>query len=197
MGGPKALMRVDGRAWHEVQRASLARVGIPATWVVSPDVLDAMQPACDLDKGAERLVLGDPAAPMFASVMRGLESISAESLASVGEDGGVFILPIDVPAPGVDVWQALADAGRVAIPTFAGKRGHPVFLPCGWVRSLLARLSVGDERHARLDQLLAGDAVEVPVNDPDVAVNLNTPEDVREWLASRSGPRSVDGGRDA
>ena len=43
MGGPKALMMVEGEPWWMRQRRRIAEVGIPMTWVVSPQVLDEMR----------------------------------------------------------------------------------------------------------------------------------------------------------
>lgn len=173
MGGPKALMSVRGRAWWRVQEERLERAGVERVWVVSREVEAVMAG----EEGAPgRRVIGDSAAPMFASV-----------LAGVGEarGAGVFVLPVDVPAPGGAVFGALAaGAGDgVAVPVFQGKRGHPAALSARWVGARLAS-ALPDQR---LDALIAEDVVEVEVQDSVVLVNLNTPAEVRAWEHGSAG----------
>jgi len=174
MGGPKALMRVGGQGWWEIQEERLERAGATRIWVVSPEVRRAMS------RCASRMVDGDPAAPMFQSVKAGI--------AAAGDS--VFVLPVDVPACGRETLEALAAAAedRVTVPTFGGKRGHPVGLSAVWIRRVLSPLFRGEclrpevsLEKLRLDQLIAADEREVAVDDPAVVVNLNTPEDLARW----------------
>jgi len=123
--------------------------------------------------------MGDPGAPMFSSVLRGIESLRARP------PRGVFVLPVDVPAPGADVWEELGSEERVRVPVYAGKRGHPVYLPWEWVRTHV--LDANLDWAARLDELVQGEEVEVEVDDPSVAINLNTPEDVAAFIAGEGG----------
>jgi molybdenum cofactor cytidylyltransferase len=170
MGTPKALMSVDGRAWWRIQAERLAAVGLEATWVVSAEVRAAML-SCE---GAPKaLVTGDSTAPMFGSILAGVAAIAPRL------PRGLFVLPVDIPAPGAAVWSALSRAGRVAIPAYSGRRGHPAYLPWGWLTAALAALPPAP----RLDALIAPVAVEVPVDDPGILVNLNTADDLRAWLA--------------
>ncbi len=99
---------------------------------------------------------------------------------------GVYVLPVDVPAPLPDVFNALAGAA-VAVPTCAGKSGHPVYLSSEWIERVL--LPVAGRRDGRLDELIRPDALHVPVTDPSVTVNLNTPDDVATWLRANSHDR--------
>src|SRR5262249_41385735 len=108
MGGPKALMRVHGRAWWEAQEEWLDRGGAARLWVVSPEVRAAMT-GC-----GSPIIEGNPEAPMFESVQAGV----------VAAGGSVFVQPVDVPACGSQTLEALAAAAgdRVAVPAFDGKR---------------------------------------------------------------------------
>jgi CTP:molybdopterin cytidylyltransferase MocA len=177
MGGPKATMSVGGRPWWMWQSERLAAAGVAAVWVVSPVVRAAMaggksgiQPA---------MVDGSPDAPMFESVRAGLEFVGASRVR------GVFVLPVDVPAARMDVWAALAGAGAgAAAPSYRGVHGHPIYLDWGLVERDVA--TAGPD--ARLDEIIEGRIVYVDVDDPAVAVNLNTPEDVcawEQWTAAR------------
>jgi molybdenum cofactor cytidylyltransferase len=175
MGGPKALMRAGGGVWWRVQQARLSEAGVKSLWVVSPEVEAAMVAE---DDAPPLRAMGDPAAPMFASVVAGVLSLRD------APPRGVFVLPVDVPAAGAGVWAALSRSDVPAAPVWRGERGHPVYLPWGWVASeLLALVDAGGVASARLDRLLEGWVSEVEVDDPGVLVNLNTPADVARWSA--------------
>jgi len=181
MGGPKALMTVGGQAWWRVQDKRLSE--LPRVWVASRDVANQMRD-CPVP-----ILAGDPDAPMFDSIRVGLDCMKDP------EVGGVFILPVDVPAPPLKTFQMLAAAAGngAAIPTYEGRRGHPAALSRPWIeRVLMPAIDAGGEQ--RLDHLLGADAVEIPVPDHDVAVNLNTPEEVRRWQeeCSRRGAESAE-----
>jgi len=172
MGGPKALMDVRGRPWWRRQHEAITAMDLEATWVVSPEVDGAMADHAD---APQRRARSSPDAPMFQSILAGVESLADSPPV------GVFILPVDVPAPGAGVWRALEATGRVAVPRCAGRGGNPVFLPWSWVRASILGRAAGDG--PRLDHLIAPDAMYVDVDDPSVVANLNRPEDVAAWLA--------------
>lgn len=177
MGGPKALMQVHDQPWWQLQSRRLAAVGITATWVVSESVRAAMLAP------PERLILGDPEAPMFSSILTGLQSLASSDIE------GVFILPVDTPAPAPAVWTALASHDRPSIPAFHNKRGHPVHLPRIWIHQFLRSLPADSARDSlRLDTLLAPVAQIVEVADPTVCINLNTMPDVQAFLHAPQAP---------
>ncbi len=113
---------------------------------------------------------------------------------------GAYVLPIDVPAPSPDVWQALAEAlgeprslrkpGKdpecptAAVPVLAGgtSGGHPVLLS-GDLVDRVRTLA----RTARLDHVLREDGVlvsRVVVSDPRVRMNLN---ELADWARVGAG----------
>lgn len=180
MGGPKLVMDVGGRPWWRVQSERLSAAGVRPIWVVARVHADLALPGL--------VVLGDGDAPMFESVRagvlawRGQRGAAASGLAGAG----VFVLPIDVPAPGAGVWRAVGEAadrlGRPAAPELGGRHGHPVFLPREW-----ADRAAGAPPGARLDDLLRGSLSYVQVDDPHTVTNLNTPEALAAWLARGGG----------
>ncbi len=175
MGVPKALMDVGGRPWWRVQSARLETVGLPVTWVVSEEVARAIEGAPPGE--ALRLIRADSDAPMFESLMIGMRALEP----SQTPPRGVFVLPVDVPAPLREVWGALAGSMTPAVPEFEGQRGHPVYLPWAWVRERLLGVALPPESR-RLNALLVGEARAVAVDDRHVVTNLNTPEDVSRWM---------------
>ena len=178
MGGPKALRSLPESPWWREQQARLSRVPCPATWVVSEPVRAALSTS---EGAPERVVSAEDGLPMFESILTGLSHIECHERP---HPAGVFILPIDTPAPGPDTWARLADTGVVAAPSYNGEHGHPVFLPWDWaVGNALRRPHQGRiESPLRLDRLIAPIIRYIPVNDPDVTVDLDTPEDLHAFI---------------
>lgn len=175
MGGPKALMTVGGRPWWVWQSERLARERIPSLWVVSPEVRAGIE---RVGPAPFPMVEGDSESPQFESFMAAVRVLSERP------PEGVYVLPVDCPAPPRGVWQALCEAGDVAVPTFMDGKGHPVYLPWEWVAEALRAMPDHDRAsQLRLDALIAPVAKLVNVHDPSVAVDLDTPEDVARWLA--------------
>lgn len=114
---------------------------------------------------------------MFASVLAGFRAVV------LSRTSGLFVLPVDTPCPSVAVWRALASGDRPSVPVHGGKRGHPVFLPVGWVVETLAAIDSGTLAPAaqRLDTLLATTATTVAVDDPDACMNLNFAADFHAY----------------
>jgi len=115
---------------------------------------------------------------MFASLQLGLRALGEEAW-----DRGVFVLPVDVPAPHPDVWRMIGrEAGthdvQAVSPRVGDSGGHPVWMSA----RLCARVIATDPALGRLDALLGSLGphrahVEVPVALAAwVTANLNTPE---------------------
>ncbi len=149
----------------------LAATGIEQTWVVSSTTRLALDAESSPPK---RLVEAHSDEPMFGSLIRGIRSLVIDRVR------GVFILPIDVPAPDAAVWRALSATRQCAVPIYRSKRGHPIYLPIDWIRSHLLHGPHGTD--SRLDTLVQRVRTNVEVHDPDVTTNLNTPDDVAMWL---------------
>lgn len=179
MGGPKALMSVRGTPWWQRQLKGLRDLGINQVWVVSPRVHGELLGEEDRPISMH---VADSSSPMFASIIAGLAGVKP------GVYRGVFILPIDVPVPGRRVWEKLSESNSCAVPVASTGRGHPVYLPSGWVDSNLRNKAGGP--NARLDEIVRDDLIEVPVEDPNVTWNLNTRADVVGWLDA-SGARGA------
>jgi len=178
MGTPKALMHGGNEPWWQTQLARLRDARIESVWVLSPEVhaiigVGTLAPA--------NIVISDSSRPMFASICAGIESLR------IHPPRGLYILPIDVPASRDHaLWLSLQSAAVPTAPTFAGRRGHPIYLPWAWITSTLdSKLAdTSDPDSLRLDELLRPAVLEIPVNDPSVVCNLNTPEDFRRFLES-------------
>lgn len=183
MGTPKALMPVGGEPWWVRQMRRIGEAGLEQTWVVSRAVRAGMG---DGGGGAD-LVLADASAPMYESLETGLIHLSASP------PRGVFVLPVDVPTPVGGVFGALSGGGggmvSPVVPVYRGATGHPVYLTWGWVCDRILTAAHGGraapivDEARRLDRLIGAGGVRIEVDDPAVAVNLNTPADVQDWCA--------------
>lgn len=91
-----------------------------------------------------------------------------------------LVTPVDVPPAAPDTLRGLLAAGGDAVPTWQGRDGHPVRVVT----------PSGEHPRVRLDVRLRG-ATRVPVDDPAVCANLNTPEDLMawsDWVAAETEP---------
>lgn len=95
---------------------------------------------------------------------------------------GALVWPVDLPHVRVDTVERLLDVFRrespfAVVPRFGSRRGHPVI----WARAAFAELT--ESEAARRDgarvvlRAHQADVTEVPVDDPAVIDDLNTPED--------------------
>lgn len=75
----------------------------------------------------------------------------------------------------IAAWRPLGPRGIVA-PVFGGRRGHPVVLGSHHLAAL--RTVRGDEGARTILKDNAGDLVLVPVDDPGVLLDLDTPADL-------------------
>ena len=88
-----------------------------------------------------------------------------------------FIRPSTIGA----VREALEKGARLAAPYCRGRRGHPVGVAGGFFESLLDLR--GDQGAKRLLEENAGQLVKVPVGDPGVLRDIDTPGDLAPPVA--------------
>jgi len=119
------------------------------------------------------LVNPDPDGAMFESIR-----LAADCLAP-GTDG-FFVLPADCPLVSPSVYDTLLDTfaahdlARPVVPEFEGRGGHPVLLPAA------ARIAILDSPAGTTlrDVLRDRHAIRLPVTDPAVLMDLDTPDDL-------------------
>lgn len=175
MGGPKALLRLDGDSFLARVCATLSRTTLDTVVVVLGAQAERVQREAGIPGGVDVVVNEAWAGGMLSSVWRGLDR--AEALGCEA----MLLQPVDHPfvAPStVDaVCAALRAGAAIAVPTFEGRRGHPG----GFSRPLFAELRRADPgRGARavLDVEPAR-VVHVP-GDAGCRRGVNTAEDLRD-----------------
>lgn len=189
MGQPKGLVLFSGRPWLEIQLRRLQKAGFNQIFIVlgfhadeyfrlSPWRLVQQQ---YVDLNILITVNPKPDLGSFSSLQFGVQNIK-------NEVDGVFVLPVDVPTPEPVVFQEILNHLQkqdlkkdvdVLVPTFQGKRGHPV-----WISNVLIKRIVQINPRlssARLDYIIRdlpmNRIFQVEVQDSSVILNLNTPED--------------------
>ncbi len=107
-----------------------------------------------------------------------------------GETEGMLVCLVDHPLISAQLVSSLVETfdrnkNKIVIPTYRGKRGHPVIFPSALYAELLAvRQDAPENIGARaVVRAHAADMVEVPVNEEGVIVNLNDPETFRRFSA--------------
>jgi molybdenum cofactor cytidylyltransferase len=135
--------------------------------------------------GASLIVNPDPERGQFSSLQVGLHEVLNR-----GRDAAVVTL-IDRPPVGSGTVQALRDAFEVAdddiwaiIPEFSGKHGHPIVVGREMIEAFLRARPDSSAREVLA--LHQNRLRYIAVDDPFVALNINTPEEYKQ-LEARSG----------
>jgi molybdenum cofactor cytidylyltransferase len=159
MGSPKALLEWRGSTLLEyaIDQARVASVS---------DLVVVLGPATrHLSLETPTVFNPEPETGRSTSIRLGASAL--------GDDpSAVLVQSVDQPVP-ADVLRTLFGVqAEVAIPTFKGRRGHPVCL----AGSLLEELRQVDEASEGLRAVVRRHrVVEVPVDDESVVWNLNDP----------------------
>lgn len=112
---------------------------------------------------------------MFRSVKLGIGACLDEDGAP-SDDDRIFITPCDIPLVSTHTIDALlAASGDACVPTVNGKQGHPLCLSRRVLERIVAYEGDGGLRGAL--RSLSLEPVSVPVDDPGILVDADTPED--------------------
>ena len=177
MGMPKGLVPVNGKPWLTLQLERLNNASLsPIVLVLGHQKELYLEAAPWKDFDIQLSENPRPELGPFSSLQVGLKNLPP--------DRSSFLLPVDVPAPEPSVFTSLLERASeshplAAIPTYQGRRGHPVWLAGALLNDL--RLRDAQRRESRLDFILRSlpseQVLTVPVQDPRVIMNLNTPQD--------------------
>ena len=134
--------------------------------------------------GASLVTNPDPRRGQFSSLQVGLREVLNR-----GRDAAIITL-VDRPPVGVATVQALREAFEAApqniwavVPESSGKHGHPYVAGREIIERFLRESATGtarevEHRHQEHIQYLA-------VNEPFIALNINTPEDYAKLIEQR------------
>jgi molybdenum cofactor cytidylyltransferase len=135
--------------------------------------------------GASIVTNPDPGRGQFSSLQVGLQEVLNR-----GRDAAIITL-VDRPPVGVATVQALRQAFEAApdnvwaiVPEFAGKHGHPFVAGREMIERFLREPATGTARD--VEHRYQSHIQYLPVNEPFVALNINTPEDYARLVTQPS-----------
>jgi xanthine dehydrogenase accessory factor len=182
MGEPKPLISLDDRPMLAYVLDSVARSRVAETIVVVGAASDRVRN--EVPRNGARWVEN----PAFAEGMS--SSLKAGVAALSPTSDGFFVVLGDEPFVQPSTYDALIAARErsgawIVLPTYRGVRGNPVLID----RTLAGEVDAitGDRGCRALRLRHPEETVEVPVDDPGVLIDLDTPEDIaraRQALAS-------------
>lgn len=182
MGTHKLLLTLEGRTVIDRLLTTLAKDGITDRIVV---VRADDEPLCEAARSAGGTVVQPSVDPpdMRDSVEFGLRWI--EERHAPRPDDGWILLPADHPVLDPSVLGTLIAAWQertcpILVPAYRGKRGHPTFFR--WELVADVRGLPPDCGLNRLLQERQDDVCELPVDNPAVVTDLDTPADYQALL---------------
>ena len=175
MGTPKALLDAGGMSFLARILSSLREGGAGPLFVVVRELTDPVVQEARRH-GGEPVLNPDPSAGPVSSLQAGIRSLPHEAVA-------VLFAPVDHPLFSPKTVRALIrgfteSRPPLVVPAFEGWRGHPVLFSRELFPELLERdLPEGARTVVRryLD-----DRLQLPVEDPGILADLDTPEDYRK-----------------
>ncbi len=172
----KPLLPVDGRPAIEGLIEAAKGAGIEDIVIVTGHERERLQPVIrkyDLVEAFNP----DYERGMFTSIQTGVKK--AMEIATESRQG-LLLIPVDCPLVSIHVLRHLMDeAGdNFAVPTFEGKKGHPLFIPEGFFEEIINHDGQGglkaitDKYWDRMDR--------IPVNEEGCILDMDTPDGYEE-----------------
>jgi len=181
MGTPKALLQHEGHTFLERLLVAARHPKIGITRVVL---------GCHSERVLAKVQLEPATVVLNPEWKKGqLSSIQAAVKAlPVGATDGIILLLVDHPFVSSDLIAVLIErfylSGKpIVLPTFKGKRGHPVIFSTTLYDELLRAPAESGARAVVWAH--AADVLEIPTEEEGVVLNLNEPDALRRALGSR------------
>ena len=183
MGSPKALLDFLGRPFAVRILEALEVLEVKTRVVVlGPDAPRILPLIADHD--CMIVENHEPETGPIASLRAALRALQPV------QPSAALVWPVDLPHVRVTSVERVIEAHRrtgavAVVPTFAERRGHPVVWGSALFRELLESPKATQDGARAVLHAHAKGVVAVPVDDPAVIDEVNTPEDyerlVREW----------------
>jgi CTP:molybdopterin cytidylyltransferase MocA len=175
MGTPKAALVLEGETLVARGLRGLHAASCDPLVVVTGVHHDAVLAALPSDPPAGVVRNPDPTRGQLSS----LKTALLELRSSPPEVVGALVALVDHPTVRTDTYRTLAQAGlgaatSIVLPVCDGRRGHPVvFLRVLWEELLAAPDNEGARVVVRRDPVRV---TELPVADPGILLDIDTPE---------------------
>jgi molybdenum cofactor cytidylyltransferase len=181
MGSPKALVPFRGISFvqHLVDATRHSRIGV--TRIILGADAEKIQPKLGVDP-ALVVVNAEWEQGQLSSIQAGIRSLPENT-------EGMILCPVDHPLVSGNLISQIIkqfdSSGKlIALPTFHGRRGHPVIFRALLYDELLT--APPDVGARQVVWAHAQDVVEVPTEEEGVVLNLNDPETLKKAMGSGS-----------
>jgi len=183
MGTPKALLTLGGQTFLSAIVDAMRRGGCERVVVVTGPSTDVG--AATIAEHA--LSIGASTATNPDADSHQIDSLRAALLAISGDPEGLIAAPVDAPGTTPEVVSELIAAIRagapIAIPTYGGRRGHPVAFGRPVLHELMETdLPLGARSVIHRHE---GEVAELPQTDAGVLLDIDTPRDYQRLLQER------------
>ncbi len=175
MGAPKALMDAGGSSFLARILSSLREGGAGPLLVVVRDMEDPVAREAR-EHGGEVLLNPDPSTGPVSSLQAGIRALPDQAAA-------ILFAPVDHPLFSPETVRGLirgfVESGApLVVPAFEGWRGHPVLFG----RALFPELLEKDlpEGARTVVRRYLDDRLQIPVADPGILADIDTPEEYRK-----------------
>ena len=183
MGSPKALLDFLGRPFAVRILEAMEALEVKTRLIVLGPDAPRIQPAI---AGHDCMIVENPEPDTgpIASLRGALRALQPL------QPSAVLVWPVDLPHVRGTTVERILEAHRrtgpaVVVPTFGERRGHPVIWGSALFDDLLEDRDATREGARAVLRKHQRQVMSVPVDDPAVTDELNTPEDyerlVREW----------------
>ena len=180
MGTPKALLSLRGRTFLDNILEEISQSSVERTVVVVGHHKAEIE--SQVSSGTPVIYNPDYEQGMITSLQAGIRAVPREAR-------GALLFLVDHPLVQRDTIELLIKKlapGRIVLPTFKGRRGHPVLFASDILQEILSlTTSQGANIVVRKDPTRV---VEVSVDFPGILVDVDTPEDFRK-LQNEHEPR--------
>jgi CTP:molybdopterin cytidylyltransferase MocA len=192
-GRPKLLLPLGSTTVLGHVIAAIQAAGVERVLVVAASHLPELVPLAK-GAGAEAVLLPQETPGMRATVEFGLRWI--DQMWTPAPTDAWLLVPGDHPLLKPEVIHELQAARQqqarrsIFLPVYEGRRGHPALISWGQVAQILSYpADLGLNCYLR-EQV--AETCEVPVCDPSILVDLDTPADYERILQLHSGPGLTD-----
>ena len=184
MGQLKALLPWRGQTLLEHQVSTLLQGGADRVVVVLGHRADDLRPMLEGLEGVDWVHNPDYLQGKTTSIKAGLFTVDPQVA------GEILLLNVDQPRSSADIARILdthrATGHAVTIPTCGGKGGHPIVLSAELLEELL---SIDEESQGvkAVVQRRPESVNRVPLENPEILLDLNTPEQYRQAVEAFAG----------
>jgi CTP:molybdopterin cytidylyltransferase MocA len=172
MGRFKPLLKLGDRSVIERAVSLFREAGLNDIRVVAGHAMDLLVPLLE-ELGVRIIANLNYDEGMFSSVTAALKNLEPDIQA-------LFILPADIPLVSIRTIHSLLKQheeypDRILIPSFHGKRGHPVLIPAHCFEAI--RQWHGEHGLKGALGQFSDSTVSIPVDDRNILFDLDTPDD--------------------